>query len=307
MTLVEMMVAVLVLLTMSMVVYETLSASIEFNEVLSMRDGTTRSARATLAKLRRELELAYLTPARNSPNTIQTVFVGFDEEPDKLHFTTLAHQRLYRDSRESDQAEITVWAESAPRDVGEGYVLYHRESPRVDHEPGLGGRVYPLAYNVRSFSVRYLDPQQQNEWRDDWDTRNSETFYRLPRAVEIGLVLIAADPEDPERTVDVPFLSRFTLVYAQRLMQNFVSLGQVSGGSGDATGQPAQTTNTQPLPPLGGGPGFAERQGQLPTQNRRGTTRNQRGATARPSTPVQRGRGGAGTVPSVPMNIGGRR
>lgn len=250
MTLVEVMVAISVLLVMSLVVYETLTSSIEFNEVLSMRDATTRSARATLSKLRRELELAYLTPARTTPDTIQTVFVGYDEEPDKLYFSSLAHQRLYRDSRESDQTEITVWAESSPRDVGDGYVLFHREAPRVDHEPGLDGRVYPLAYNVRSFSVKFMDPAD-NTWRDEWDTRNTDTLYRLPRAMEIGLVLIAPDPGDPDRDIDVPFLSRFTLVYGQRLMQNFLSLGNVST---NASGEQAQPTNTTPLPGLGGNP-----------------------------------------------------
>ena len=58
--------------------------------------------------------------------TYQTVFVGEDADPDTLWFTTFNHQRLYRDSPESDQAEITIWAESGPRDLGPGDVLYHR-------------------------------------------------------------------------------------------------------------------------------------------------------------------------------------
>ncbi|MEZ4236784.1 MAG: type II secretion system protein GspJ [Myxococcota bacterium] len=78
--------------------------------------------------------------------------------------------------------------------------------------------VWPIAYNVRSFSLRYLD-QATTEWKTEWDTRSADTPYRLPRAVEIGLVLIAPDPEDEsgERTVDVPFLSRVVLEYAERI------------------------------------------------------------------------------------------
>lgn len=279
MTLLEISVAVTVLLVMSLVVYQSLSSSIEFNELLAKRDGTTRSARATMSTLRRQLQLAYLTPSRTATETARTVFVALDEDPDRLFFATLAHQRLYMDSRESDQAEVTVWAESSPREVGRGYILFHRESPRVDHEPAEGGRVYPLAYNVRSFNLRYLDPQT-NEWRTEWDTRDTDTFYRLPRAMEIGLVLIAEDPDDDRRTIDVPFLSRFTVVYGQRLMQNFVGLGQLASGT-DGAG-PAQMTNTQPLPALGGGQPFQNTQGLGGAGGRNNARPGQGGAMQRP-------------------------
>jgi general secretion pathway protein J len=314
MTILEMSISVALLLVMSLIVYSSLSSSIEFNRLLSKRDATTRTARATLSKIRREMQLAYLTPSREAILTIQTVFVGLDEEPDKLHFNSLAHERLYVDSRESDQTEITIWAESAPRELGEGYILYHREAPRSDHEPGLGGRVYPLAYNVRSFNVRYLDPQT-NEWRDEWDTRNADTLYRLPRAVEIGLVLIAEDPDDPDRTIDVPFLSRFTLVYGQHLAKEFVGLDQVATGTDgvqanvDGMGN-ALPQNNSPMPPLGGGRmpggnGWGAQTGGARTRTNNG--RNQQGGPGVPGQP--------GAIPSRPIpgrgtvvpNSGGRR
>lgn len=315
MTILEMSVAIVILLAMSVVVYLTLSESIEFNQLLGKRDATTRSARATLQKLRREIQVAYLTPHRNAIETVQTVFVGLDEEPDKLYFATLAHQRLYMDTRESDQAEITVWAESSPRDRGEGYILYHRESPRVDHEPGLQGRVHPLAYNVRSFNVRYLDPQT-NEWRDEWDTRHTDTLYRLPRAVEIGLVLIAEDPDDPDRTVDVPFLSRFMLEYGQRLMQDFVGLAAVTSGIGGTAGQSAVASeaaaaaanggnigqtgnNTNIKPPLGGGSPFHITQGNAERINQRRNARSNRGGSTG-------SRGGTRSTPTRPTTGGGK-
>lgn len=297
MTILEMMVSITILLSMTMVVYLTLSESIEFNSLLGKRDSTTRSARAVLQKLRRELQVAYLTPARTTPDTIQTVFVGMDDEPDKLYFSTLAHQRLYMNSREADQAEITIWAESSPREKGEGYILYHRESERVDEEPGEGGRVHPLAYNVRSFNVRYLDPQT-NEWRDEWDTRSTDTLYRLPRAMEIGLVLIAEDPDDEDRTIDVPFLSRFMLAYGQVLMQDFTGLAAVTGGVAQERGVAAvdqagaaTSRNRNPLPALGGNPaGFAMTQGNGAAISSKKTARpTGRGTQSRPTTPTRAG------------------
>ncbi|MEO0604729.1 MAG: type II secretion system protein GspJ, partial [Myxococcota bacterium] len=207
-TLAEVMVATIILLSMSLMIAESLRNSVIFDEALSRQDETVRTARVVMSKLRRDFELAYLSPRETSGPQVnleryQTLFVGFNDEPDKVFFATLNHQRLYLDTRESEQTEITIWCEDS--DEGEGYTLYHREAPRIDHEPDEQGTIWPLAYNVRSFSIRYLD-QQDNEWKDEWDTRSADTPYRLPRAIEIALVLIAPDPADDDDTIDVPFV-----------------------------------------------------------------------------------------------------
>ncbi|MEQ1501484.1 MAG: type II secretion system protein GspJ [Myxococcota bacterium] len=236
MTLVEVIVALAILLIMSALIFESLQNSITFHNILGARDETVRTARAAISKITRDLQLAYLTPNRTALGSYQTVFVGYDDDPAKLYFATLNHQRLYLDSRECDQAEVTVWAEQAPKEHGNGYILYHRESPRIDQYPDEQGVIWPLAYNVRTFSLRYLD-QVSGEWRTTWDTRSGDTPYRLPRAVEIGLVLIAPDPEDEagERTIDVPFLSTVVLEYAER-MPNPSAMPIAGTTSGSSTG-----------------------------------------------------------------------
>jgi len=217
MTLVETMVSVFILMIMSLIVFETMRGTIEYNRILEGRDETARAARVALSKMKREIGLAYLTPHRQAINNYQTVFVGLDEDPDRLFMASLGHERIYMNTRECDQTEITLFTESSPDERGRGYVLYHREATRIDHEPDEGGAVYPLAYNVRSFNLRYLD-SQSNEWKDEWDTRQSETPYRLPRAVEIALVLIGEDPSDEDRTIDVPFLTTVLLEYGDRVV-----------------------------------------------------------------------------------------
>jgi hypothetical protein len=222
---------------MSAVVFQSLRNSIEFHNLLSARDETVRTARAAFDKISRDLQLAYLTPNRAVPDRYLTVFVGLEEEPSKLFFATLNHQRLYLDSREADQAEVSIWAEQAPAEAGKGFVLYHRESPRIDQYPDEQGKVWPLAYNVRSFRLRYLD-QQSGEWKTSWDTRSVDTPYRLPRAVEIALVLIAPDPEDRtgEATVDVPFLDRVVLEYGERMPNPNDPMASTVGGQGGMGG-----------------------------------------------------------------------
>ncbi len=244
MTLIEALIAIFILVVMSAMVAETLSNAIEMNELLEQRDVTTRAARVAMSKLKREIQLAYLTPNRAAVNTYQTVFVGTDENPDTLHFASMSHQRLYMNSRECDQTELTIWVDDGPSDMN-GDVLYHREAPRIDEEPDEDGPVLPLAYNVRSFNLRYLDPTTV-EWRDEWDTRSVDTPYRLPRAVEIGLVLIGPDPADPDRTVDVPFLTSSLLHYGDRLINANDPLAamfqQMGGQAAGADGWGSQGT-----------------------------------------------------------------
>jgi general secretion pathway protein J len=238
MTLIEVMVAIMVLTVMSVVVFQTLTNTAEMDELLGDRDETTRAARVALGRLQREIQLAWLTPNRDAALTYQTVFVGVDDSPDTLTFATLAHERLYLNTRECDQAEITVWAEAETGRGSRGFTLYHRESARIDEKPDEDGVIRPLAQNVRSFDIRYLN-SQTNEWVEEWDTRGVDTPYRLPRVVELSLVLIGRDPEDRERTIDVPFLTRVRTEFSPVLMNaaNPVSLltwvnGGMAGGIG---------------------------------------------------------------------------
>ena len=75
----------------------------------------------------------------------------------------------------------------------------------------------PLAYNVRNFDLRYLDGNT-NEWVAQWDTRTVDQANRLPRAVQVGFVLILEESDGRrKRTVDVPLLTTVLLHYADPL------------------------------------------------------------------------------------------
>lgn len=242
MTMLEITISVAILVVIATMLWVTLAGTVEFQNTLEQTDTTTRAARLVLSTLRRDLQLAFLTDQRQAINTYETVFVGLDENPDKLYFATMAHQRLYANSRECDQAEVTVWVADGPAEKGPGDVLFHRESERVDEEPAEGGKVHPLAFNVRTFNVRYFDGKV-GEWREDWDSRNADTANRLPRAIEIGLELIGVDNEDPDDTKDYAYVSTFLLDYADRIPQGLFGLSQSAiqdaaggGAAGGANG-----------------------------------------------------------------------
>jgi len=221
MTLIEVVMAISILLLMTTIGWSAIMGSVQMNDALSQRDETVRAARVAMSTMRRELQTAFLTENIIAANQYRTVFVGEDGDPDTLYFASFSHKRMYQDSRESDQTELTWWVERGDSDVtGEGDVLYHREALRIDEEPDRGGRIAPLAYHVDSFNLRYLHPVT-GEWVDEWDTRNADHRNMLPRAVQIGLVLLAPDPDDPDRTVKAPFLTTVMLEYADPLRRQF--------------------------------------------------------------------------------------
>jgi general secretion pathway protein J len=235
-TLMELMISIGIVVVISGVGWASVGDAVELNAVLARGDSTTRSARVALGRLRRELQLAYLSPYSRTTQNVQTIFVGEDDDPDTMYFASLAHQRLYRNTAECDQTEITVWGERGGREQGPGDILYHREAERIDEFPDESGRIWPLAYNVRTFNARYLDGRTF-EWVDEWDSRNAEYAGRLPRAVQLGLVLLNVDPEDEDEVLEVPFLTTVPLEYAEPVVsQGILGLDPTGMGMGTQPG-----------------------------------------------------------------------
>ncbi len=223
-TLIEVMVAVALLTMIGAVVIATLRNSLRARDLLAENDGVQQSARVALERVSRELRLAFLTPSVAAVNTYQTVFIATDDDPvDEIWFTTLSHQRLYRDARECDQTEITIWGESDPENPNL-MVLLHREAPRVDEEPDKDGVILPLAHGVRRFDLLYLDGNT-GEWLEEWSTTGVETPDRLPRAVKLVLIIAAPDLENEGDWIDHSYVTTIMLEYAEPLQRSVFALG----------------------------------------------------------------------------------
>jgi general secretion pathway protein J len=222
MTMIEVLVALGVLGVIAGMTLSSIQGAVMTRDLLAEKDSVTQGAGVALSRLSRELQLAYLTTNLAAQGSYRTVFVGVQDEPiDNLWFATLAHKRLYRNSRESDQAEVTIWGERDPEN-SDAWVLLHREGPRIDHEPDKDGVVLPLAHGVRRLDLRYLD-NTTNEWVEEWNSLGVDTPNRLPRAVEILLVLLGPDPEHPNdksRFVEHPFTTTVILQYAKPLKRS---------------------------------------------------------------------------------------
>ncbi len=217
-TLVEVVVAVSILALIGLVTFITLSNSLKTRDILEEEDRVNQAARIAMSRIRRDFSLAYLTKNTAAINSYRTIFVGQDDNgADRAWFASLSHQRRFRDSRESDQTEITYWTVDDP-EADRAMVLMRREAPRIDQEPEKDGSIAPIAYGVRAFDLSYLD-HQSAEWRSEWDSTGADTPSRLPRAVRVTLTLLAPDPDDEERTVERSFVSTIPLAFAPRLVR----------------------------------------------------------------------------------------
>jgi type II secretory pathway pseudopilin PulG len=226
---VEVLIAVAVLAIIAAVVFETMAGTIRARNYLDQEDQIARTARTALARFSREVSLAFLTSNSQAVNTYKTVFIGKDDDiTDTLWLATRSHRRAYQGAQESDQTEVTWWTEEDPQSEGR-LILLHREAPRIDHEPDKGGKVLPLARDVVRFDLRYLD--QNNEWKESWDSTGAEQNGRLPRAVELVLVLAAPDPEDEEKTVERSFVQTVLIEGASPLERSALSSDGGGGGS----------------------------------------------------------------------------
>jgi general secretion pathway protein J len=225
-TLLEVVVALGIMGLIGLITFETIASALDTREVLEEEDRSNQSARVALDRLRRDLRVAYLTTNTSAVNTYRTQFIGKNNNPDELWFTTLSHHRLFRESRECDQTEITYWTEDDPTMPG-AKVLLRREAPRIDNEPEMGGLIAPLAYNLKEVEFRYINPKT-NEWVEDWDSTGVDYANKLPRAVQIALVFLVADPDDPEKLVERPYATTVILYYGDKLTTKVSSTDSTS-------------------------------------------------------------------------------
>jgi general secretion pathway protein J len=191
-TLIEVLVAMAVLAALAMMLFGAFSGMKRTKEGVERLSDRQREARLAMARMVRELQMAYLSahePVTPTRPVQKTMFKGTAGMPgDRIDFTAFAHNRLDRDARESDQCEISYYVAANPDKPGVVDLL-RRESPSLDLYPERGGRVEVLATDVDLFDVTFLDPLTI-QWLETWDTTLSTgQLGRLPIQVAITLVL----------------------------------------------------------------------------------------------------------------------
>lgn len=189
-SLVELMVAMAITAVIGVMTIGSFQQVDRAASIAREQDERYAAGRVALSRLARELSMAFLSDNYDKTRYRDpvTLFVGREDE---LLFTTMAHERVYLDANESDQAVVEYLVEADPERSGEE-ALFRREKVRLDDEPDRGGRKDLVADRVVSLQLRYWD-KRRKEWVREWTTRSTEHREELPSRVRIELEIALAD------------------------------------------------------------------------------------------------------------------
>jgi general secretion pathway protein J len=201
-TLMEIMVAVAITALMGTVVAMAFQTGFRAKEVVEGEAEHYRMVRVALNRMAREIGSAYVSdrydPKRyRDSNDRPTNFVG---ERDRLLFTTFAHQRLYTDSKESDQAVVEYFVESSTeKGARSRQDLKRRVNPNIGERMDRGGTTDVLFEGVKKLEFDYWDSERK-QWDDEWDTRRNEKKAFLPTRVRITVVALDENGKEARYT-----------------------------------------------------------------------------------------------------------
>lgn len=201
-TLMEVMVAVAITALMGTIVAMAFQTGFKAKEVVEGDAERYRMVRVSLNRMAREIGSAFVSdrydPKRyRDANDRPTNFVG---ERDRLLFTTMSHQRLYTDSKESDQAVVEYFVENSTEKTARGRQdLKRRVNPNIGERMDRGGTTDVLFEGVKKVEFEYWDSERK-EWDDEWDTRRTEQKAILPTRVRITVFALDENGKEARYT-----------------------------------------------------------------------------------------------------------
>jgi general secretion pathway protein J len=190
-TLMEVMVAVSITAMIGVIVAAAFASGFRAKELVESEADRYRGLRVSMDRMVHEIGAAFVSDRYDlrryrDQNDRPTNFIG---TKDKLLFTSMAHQRLYSDAKESDQmvVEYSVRSSNAPGARGR-QDLMRRENPNLYGEDRMdrGGMEDVLLEDVKRVEFSYWDSDKK-DWVNEWDTRRQEKKTILPVRVRITL------------------------------------------------------------------------------------------------------------------------
>ncbi len=191
-TLIEVVIAVGMTAFIGVVISVTFQTTIANKEVIESQAERYRMLRTAMSRMTREIGAAYVSD-RYDAKRYRDAFdrpTNFIGARDKLTFTSLSHQRLYSDAKESDQMVVEYSIKSAPDPKAKGRQdLVRRQNVILEERMERGGTEDSLFEGAKKIEFQYWNTERK-QWEDEWDTRRSERKSILPTRVKITLTAL---------------------------------------------------------------------------------------------------------------------
>ncbi len=188
-TLMEVVIAIAITAFIGTVIGVSFSTTIANKDIIEGQAEHYRMVRAAMSRMTREIGAAYISD-RYDPKRYRDQYdrpTNFIGTRDKLIFTSLAHQRLYADAKESDQMVVEYSVKrSLDAKAKNRNDLVRRENVILEERMERGGTEDALFEGAKKIEFEYWDSQRK-QWEDEWDTRRTERKSLLPTRVKITL------------------------------------------------------------------------------------------------------------------------
>ena len=197
-TLIEVITAIGITAFIGVVIGVTFSTTIANKDVIEGQAERYRMLRAAMSRMSREIGAAYVSDRFDSRRYRDafdrpTNFVGTRE---KLMFTSLAHQRLYADAKESDQMVVEYQVKRSPDPKAKDRQdLLRREKTILEERMERGGTEDILFEGIKKLEFQYWNSERK-QWEDEWDTRRSERRTILPTRVKVTITAVDENGKD---------------------------------------------------------------------------------------------------------------
>ena len=188
-TLIEVVIAVAMTAFIGVTIGVTFQTTIQNKEIIESQAERYRMLRTAMNRMVREIGAAYVSD-RYDPKRYRDAFdrpTNFIGTREKLIFSTLSHQRLYADAKESDQMIVEYSVKTSPDSKARGRQdLVRRQNVILEERMERGGTEDSLFEGARKIEFQYWNTERK-QWEDEWDTRRSDRKSLLPTRVKITL------------------------------------------------------------------------------------------------------------------------
>lgn len=191
-TLMEVVIAIAITAFIGAIIGVSFNTTVVNKEVVESQAEKYRMLQTAMGRMVREIGAAFVSD-RYDVKRYRDAFdrpTNFIGARDKLLFTSLAHQRLYADAKESDQMVVEYQVKSSPDPKAKGRNdLVRRSRAVLEERLDRGGTEDTLFEDAKKIEFQYWDSEKK-QWDDEWDTRRAERKSILPSRVKITLFAI---------------------------------------------------------------------------------------------------------------------
>jgi prepilin-type N-terminal cleavage/methylation domain-containing protein len=177
-TLIEILVAVLILGIIFSFIFGVLTASLTSKEAKA-RMGINHTGRFFINRVSADLSCATLLPLSATGKMVGRHYKKSGKSRDEIHFTAFT-QSYYSVHPPTDQSEIGYYFRTGKNGVE---TLMRREADLVESPVELGGQAFELSPLVEELSIRY---KKDDTWVEEWDTSIS---HALPVEISVELTI----------------------------------------------------------------------------------------------------------------------